>query len=242
MRYAVFSDIHSNLEAYNAVLEAIRREGADSCWCCGDIVGYGADPNACIDITRELNPRIVAGNHDLGAAGLTDISNFSQNAGIAVLWTREALSADSELFLKAMPLRHDNRVTLVHASPNRPEEFEYIFDLSGAWRSFAAMEKVDICFIGHTHAPCIFVRDSEGYVGYIPWTRTTTETGKKYIVNVGSVGQPRDGDPRAAYCVYDADSGIIELKRVRYDVEKTKEKIIRAGLPGVLAERLSLGK
>lgn len=243
MKYVIFSDIHSNLEAYEAVLEEIAREKPDACYCCGDIVGYGADPAACINRTRQINPYIVAGNHDWGSVGLADIANFASNAKAAVLWTAGILGEEEKKYLKTLGLTRRNGFLVVHGSPNRPEEFNYIFGLNDAYPAFLKMQEdhCRICFIGHTHAPGILLEDM-GHILFHPWPSVTLQSGKKYIINVGSVGQPRDGDPRASYCIYDTDSETVEIKRVGYDVKKAQDKMTKAGLPQFLAERLSLGK
>lgn len=244
MRYAIFSDIHSNLEAYEEVLKAFLKEKVDGYYCGGDIVGYGADPSACIDKTRELNPYIVAGNHDWGAVGLTDIDNFTENAKNAILWTQDVLTGSDKEYLKNLELLYKKDFIMVHGSLNKPEEFEYIFGLSEAYNTFLRMneQNISLCFVGHSHVVGVFVEDREGNIGYNSWPEIKLEEQKRYIVNVGSVGQPRDIDPRAAYCIYDTEKKIIEIKRVRYDIEKAKAKIIKAGLPRILAERLSLGR
>jgi len=242
MKYAIFSDIHSNLEAYEAVLEKIASERVEGYYCCGDIVGYGADHSACIDKTREIKACIVAGNHDWGSVGLADINNFTENAKAAVLWTTAVLSEKEKDYLKTLKPTYKDKFMLAHASPDRPEEFEYIFDLSSAYKALSEMEKGTICFVGHTHMPGAFIENRDGYVGYNPWPQIKVEKDTKYLVNVGSVGQPRDGDPRAAYCIYDTDNRVIGINRTKYDIKTAQYKIIKAGLPAALAERLSLGR
>lgn len=244
MRYAVFSDIHSNLEAYEAVLADCSKEKLDKYFCGGDIVGYGADPHACIAKTRGLNTVTVAGNHDWAAAGLTDLNNFNPNAKAAVLWTAQALDKEEKGYLKGLKVLHRDDFTMVHGSPNRPEDFEYIFGLNHAYSAFLRMREEDahICFVGHTHAAGIFVEDQKGYITYDSWPEARLEDNRRYIINTGSVGQPRDSDPRAAYCMYDTIAKVVHIKRVKYDVEAAQQKIIKAGLPRILAERLSLGK
>ncbi|MDD5450186.1 MAG: metallophosphoesterase family protein [Candidatus Omnitrophica bacterium] len=243
MRYAVFSDIHSNLEAYEAVLEAISKEKADAYYCCGDIVGYGADPAECILKTKAINPVIIAGNHDWASGGQTDMSNFTSSAKAAVLWTAEKLSKGDKEYLNNLRLINKDKFLMVHGSPSHPEEFNYVFGLNDAYPAFLRMqeENIRLCFIGHTHAAGVLIEDM-GYITFNPWPSVKLAKGKKYIINVGSVGQPRDSNPRAAYCIYDTDMETIEIKRVEYDIVKAQEKIVKAGLPAVLAERLSLGK
>ena len=241
MKYAVFSDIHSNLEAYEAVLEAIADEKVDGCYCVGDIVGYGADPIGCIKKTRRLNPHIVAGNHDWGAVGLTDINYFNQNAREAIQWTAQQLRDEDKGYLKALKILYNKDFIMVHGTLDRPEEFDYMLSLNTAHTTFLLMDK-EVCFVGHSHVAGVFVADKQGGVDYNPWPQVRLEEGLKYIINVGSVGQPRDADPRAAYCIYDTQKGAIDIKRIKYDVQLAQEKIIKAGLPRILAERLSLGK
>ena len=241
MRYAIFSDIHSNLEAYEATMAAMKKEGADSYYCAGDIVGYGADPAQCISKTKELAPKIVAGNHDWAAVGLADITCFNPSAKEAVLWTADALGREDKKYLKGLRPVERGDFVLVHGSLNRPEEFEYILNFDTAHKTFLLMEEFDIYFIGHTHVAGVWVENSEGRIGYNPSLQVKLEEGKKYIVNVGSVGQPRDNDPRAAYCIYDTDEKTVEIKRVAYDIKTAQGKIIDAGLPKGLAKRLSSG-
>lgn len=244
MRYAVFSDIHSNLEAYETVLAEISKENPDKYYCGGDIVGYGADPAKCIAKTRALGAVTVAGNHDWAAAGEIGLNNFNINAKAAVLWTAQALDKEEKEYLKGLKIMHKDDFTMVHGSPNRPEDFEYIFGLNHAYTAFLKMreEGARICFVGHTHAAGVFVEDREGYIVYNSWPEVKLEDDKRYIINTGSVGQPRDGDPRAVYCIYDAAQKIVRIKRVKYDVEAAAQKIIKAGLPRILADRLALGK
>ncbi|MDP2943398.1 MAG: metallophosphoesterase family protein [Candidatus Omnitrophota bacterium] len=223
MRYAVFSDIHSNLEALEAVLEALRAEEADRYFCVGDIVGYAADPKACIKMIRELNCLTVCGNHDWAAVDLIDYSYFNVYARASVDWTKTQLDDSERDYLKGLPLKYeDEEITLVHGSLKRPEEFDYIFGEDDASRTLDLC-RTKICFVGHTHSPAKFTE------------------GSKRLVNVGSVGQPRDNDPRAAYCIYDTDTGTVEIKRVKYDIRKAMNKILGAGLPEPLAYRLLEG-
>ena len=223
MKYAIFSDIHSNLEALEAVLEALRGEGVGRYFCIGDIVGYAADPKACIKMIRELNCLTVCGNHDWAAVDLIDYSYFNVYARASVDWTKTQLDDSEKEYLKGLPLKYeDEEITLVHGSLEKPEEFDYIFGEADASRTLDLC-RTKICFVGHTHSPAKF-----------------TEGGKR-LVNVGSVGQPRDNDSRAAYCIYDTDTGTAGIKRVEYDIRKTMNKILDAGLPEVLAYRLLEG-
>lgn len=241
MKYAIFSDMHANLEAYEAVLDALAGEGISRFFCVGDIVGYGADPAPCIALTRKLDPVIVCGNHDWAAAGLFSTEYFNASAKEAVLWTASMLSGADKDYLGSLKLTHaDEELTLVHGTLMHPAEFDYVFDLYTAYKMFESMT-TKAAFIGHSHAPGIFYT-SAGSVEYTRMPEVEISADKRYLVNVGSVGQPRDGDWRASFCVWDKDRGVIEIRRIEYDVGKAKRKILDAGLPASLAERLSEGR
>ena len=244
MKYAIFSDIHGNLEAYQAVLGALRKEGELKYFCVGDIVGYGADPAACIKATKRLNPVIVCGNHDWAAVGLTSMEYFNDYAKKAALWTASVLGKEDKDYLSSLKLTYtDEEMTLVHGTLMRPGRFEYVFDFDTAYRMMELMA-TKIAFIGHSHVPGIFFMEGDN-VEYNsgPKVKYSKDSqNKKCLVNVGSVGQPRDGDWRASYCVWDKDAGTLEIKRVEYDVAKARKKILDAGLPEILAERLRKGR
>ncbi|MCY3555752.1 MAG: metallophosphoesterase family protein [Gemmatimonadetes bacterium] len=249
MRYGILSDIHGNLEALDAVLEAMAGERIGHYLCLGDIVGYGASPNACLDRVSGLTTDVIAGNHDHAAIGKLDISSFNPYAAEAALWTRRQLTPDGRRYLGGMPYvwRNDD-LFIVHASPARPEEWTY---LTSPWQADEAFEAIPadlaLCTLGHTHVPLIFEkRNAEDRSRQVPSSALELAldlaSERSYIVNVGSVGQPRDGDPRAAYCVYDTEMKQIEIKRVAYDLETAQRKIRKAGLPDLLAERLEFGR
>ncbi len=249
MRYGILSDIHGNLEALDAVLEAMAGERIGHYLCLGDIVGYGASPNACLDRVTGLTTDVIAGNHDHAAIGKLDISTFNPYAAEAALWTRQQLSPDGRRYLGGLPyVRRYDDLFIVHASPARPEEWTYLTSPWQADEAFEAMPAgVALCTLGHTHTPMIFERrDAEDRSRQIPSSAfeltLVLASDRRYIVNVGSVGQPRDGDPRAAYCVYDTEMKQIEIKRVPYDLETAQRKIRKAGLPDLLAERLEFGR
>ena len=254
MRYGIISDIHGNLEALNAVLEELSKERVDRYVCLGDLVGYGANPNECVELVRGLTDRVVAGNHDWAAVGMTDIAVFNPHAREAVLWTARCLTEAPRSYLKELPLEvTDGEVLFVHATPEAPEEWHYILSpyeagwyLDAMGRTQRVGERSDalrarICFIGHSHRPVTFARDDDGR-DLILGTSFRIEPDWRYIVNAGSVGQPRDGDPRACYAVFDAEEGTAEIKRIVYDIEKAQRKILWAGLPAVEAERLAYGE
>lgn len=224
MRYGIFSDIHSNLEALEVVLDALKKEKVDKYFCVGDVVGYAANPKECIEIMRELDCPTVCGNHDWAVVDVIDYSNFNSYARAAVEWTKAELDDAEKGYLKNLPLTYeDEEITMVHGSLESPEEFEYIFDELTAFRTLNLC-RTKICFIGHTHSPAEYFK------------------GVKRLVNVGSVGQPRDGDPRASYCIYDLDKDTVEIKRVEYNIQKTMNKILAAELPKILAFRLAEGR
>jgi len=241
MRWGILSDIHANYEALEAVLAALAKKRIDRYLCLGDIVGYGADPGECIAQIQELNPVTIAGNHDWASIDLFDLSYFNATAKKALLWTRQNLTYEGKEFLKGLELVYEeDDLTLVHGSLFYPEEFKYILDISSAAKTFQLL-RTRLCFIGHSHSPLAFIKESENYrVSF--QTKLEIRPSQSYIVNAGSVGQPRDGNPQAAYVVYDSESRQLQIKRVSYDVGRAQDKIIKAGLPRSLAERLTIGR
>lgn len=242
MRYAVFADIHSNLEALNTVLSVYKKEGIDTYFCVGDIVGYGADPNACVEIIRATAKITVAGNHDWASVNLFSTDYFNPYAKEAVFWTKERLSDNNSSFLASLELVYQNsELTLVHGTLDNPEDFYYLTDGYAAEETFRRQE-TPVCFLGHTHVPGIFRRSFSGQMSYTEGGRVKIEENAKYIVNVGSIGQPRDGNPRASFCIYDSVKKEIEIKRIAYDVAAAREKILQAGLPHFFGERILRGQ
>ncbi len=241
MKYIIFSDIHGNLEAYKAVLDNIKPRRGTKFLCVGDIVGYGADPSECIKLTKRLDSVIVCGNHDWASVGRMPLTYFNDHARAAVEWTASVLTMDEKDYLSSLSLtRESDGAILVHGTLSDPERFDYLADRDTAYDMMLSM-KTAMAFVGHTHAPAIFtLRDDRLSYSLSPRVEISGE--KKYAVNVGSVGQPRDGDWRASYCVWDKSAGTIEIKRVEYDVAEAQRKIIEAGLPEFLAERLSSGR
>ncbi len=242
MIYGIISDVHGNLEALLAVLKSIKSYGEkiEKIICLGDIVGYGADPAECIIITREVSDVILAGNHDFAVCGLTDIDDFNDYAKKAVLWSREALDEDQINFLKGLPLKHSEKnVDFVHSSLHRSESWRYLSGTPDTYIDFQIMEK-KVLFVGHTHVPVIF-ENAGVEVKRLNLSRLSLNPKKKYIINPGSVGQPRDGDPRASFAVFNEKNKSVEIVRVEYEIEKAQKKILNAGLPEVLATRLSYG-
>jgi len=242
MRYAILSDIHGNLEAFQAVLNALSEERIDSCLFLGDVLGYGADPKECIKLLKLLNPVVsIAGNHEWGVLDKTDILYFNDVAKEAILWTKKAIDNDDIEYIKSFSLVYeDEKMTLVHGTLNMPEEFYYIFDVEDAYVTMSQMKNA-LCFVGHSHVPGIFASDHTK-VEYLEKMDIRVDYERRYLINIGSIGQPRDGDPRASFAIYDDEEFKIEIKRTEYDIRKAQEKIIKAGLPSQLAERLAEGK
>jgi diadenosine tetraphosphatase ApaH/serine/threonine PP2A family protein phosphatase len=241
MRYAVFSDVHSNLEAFLACLDFLKNAKIDKYLFLGDIVGYGADPCECITQLRKLNPLIVAGNHDWGAVGMTDIDCLNETARAAVIWTKENIIEADRVFLSGLKLVEESEsFCIVHGTLSHPEEFDYMVDGYKAAETFYLLRQ-KICFVGHSHRPGVFIDDGEKVVYKVP-EKIGIKEGSRYIVNDGSVGQPRDNDPRACFCIYDEEASSIEFQRVNYDVASAQKKIIEASLPESLACRLAVGR
>lgn len=244
MRYGIFSDVHSNLEALEAVLEFYKKEKIQKFFCVGDIVGYGADPKECIRIIKDLSCIVVAGNHDWAVDDKLSLEYFNSYAKEAIVWTKDRLSLEEKSFLGSLNLVcQENDLTFVHSSLNSPSDFTYIEDEESAIRCFSLLE-TRICFVGHSHIPVVFILDKEKGLSYFSEHEFefSLEGDKKYIVNVGSVGQPRDRDWRAGLCIYDTEKKIISFKRIEYDVVSSARKIIRQKLPSFLAQRLFLGR
>jgi putative phosphoesterase len=242
MRYGIFSDIHSNIEALDAVVTALKKEKVDTYLCIGDVVGYASSPKECIEIVKSLANITTAGNHDWASADLFSLDYFNAHAKEAILWTKKLLTEKDRYFLESLKLVYKNQdITLVHGTLENPEEFAYMTDECVAQETFKLME-TDICFVGHTHIAGIFIKDKNEGIDYRLDAFIGIKAGNKYIVNVGSVGQPRDRNPKPAYCVYDTDKKEIHIKRVGYDIETTRKKIIDAGLPNFLGDRLLVGR
>jgi diadenosine tetraphosphatase ApaH/serine/threonine PP2A family protein phosphatase len=228
-----------------AVLADAAVQGAGGILCLGDLVGYGADPVACLEQVGEQATAVVAGNHEHGTLGLMDLSWFNQVARAAALWTRERLDDDHRRYLQRLPIQTVvEDATLVHASPRHPEEWDYLISEEDGFEVFADFE-TRLCFVGHSHCPAVWSLGSSGpdHAGYLTprRARVKLEDGRRYIVNVGSVGQPRDRDPRAAYAIWDRDERTVSIRRVDYDHRAAAQKILDAGLPRPLADRLAYG-
>jgi predicted phosphodiesterase len=240
MRYAVIADIHANLEAFQVVLNDSKEQKCTHYCCVGDVVGYNANPKECLDTIREMGMPCVKGNHDEYCSSEEELDGFNPHAAEAVNWTRKQLSKEDRQWLRDLKyVRLVASFSMVHATLDGPQRWGYVFDKLMAAASFT-YQNTQVCFFGHTHVPVAFVRDSVVRGG--TYSKFKVEPGKKYFVNVGSVGQPRDGNPKAAYVVYDLDESTVELRRLDYDIPKAQKKIMEAGLPQRLADRLALGK
>ncbi len=239
MRLVIFSDVHGNLEALEAVLQRCESENIDRVICLGDVVGYGADPNACIKKVRQFSDIVIAGNHDWAAVGLEDSSFFNQVALEAIQWTGSQLTSRHVDYLKSCPISNQaDGALFVHASPYQPDAWHYISTAEDAREGLSYTDS-DVVFVGHTHRAFIF-REKNGK-STVNEGRLKIKPSERYLVNVGSVGQPRDGDARAAFVVWDQEASELELCRVAYDVAAAQAKIRKALLPDFLAERLSYG-
>jgi len=240
MRYAIIADIHANLEALQAVLEDAKKQNVTHYACLGDVVGYNANPKECLDIIRGMGMPCVKGNHDEMCSEDADLEGFNPHAAEAVSWTRAQLSPEDRNWLKDLKyFRLVASFSIVHATLDGPQRWGYVFDKLAAAASFT-YQNTAICFFGHTHVPVAFIRDSMVRGG--TYSKFKVEPGRKYFVNVGSVGQSRDGVPKATYVVYDLQEGSIELRRLDYDMATAQKKILEAGLPPRLAERLTQGR
>ena len=246
MRYLIIADIHGNIDALEMVLAAAQGRW-DRLLVLGDLVGYGGAPNEVVDRIRDLNPAaIIRGNHDKAACGLEDGSNFNHVARVAASWTYESLTPINRQYLRELPAGPeaiDDRVEICHGAPF--DEDHYIFDAEDARRALEAGDR-QLCLFGHTHLPVVFRRAGNTYDGFLPEgdadTTLALQDGVRYVVNPGSVGQPRDGDPRAGFAIYDTEGPTLTLRRVPYAVDAAQRRILGAGLPASLANRLAVGR
>jgi predicted phosphodiesterase len=237
MRIGILSDIHGNLEALQVALQYLQENGIGQIYCLGDMVGYGANPNECLDLVAQSCSKVVMGNHDHAAIGQTSVNYFNDYAKLSTYWTLSVLSARSRNFISSLDFTwQDDKILLVHATPANPPFWHYVLTEQDAREEFEAFTQ-NVCFIGHSHFPVIFSKNE----GLIRVQKFMLNKQDKYIVNVGSIGQPRDGNPKTCFCVYDSDTGQLEYIRLDYDAALTREKIIKAGLPLFLGDRLLNG-
>jgi len=243
MKALIVSDVHSNLEAFKTAIEdAQQRGGFDEIWSLGDLVGYGPDPSACVDLLRSYAHNAVAGNHDLAAVGNISVERFNPYAAAANHWTAEQLTQEQAEYLGSLPLTLEiDEFTLAHGSPRDPI-WEYLVTVESAIACFTHIDTY-WCLVGHSHMPflCIPRLDGAAFMAF-PEGRAIQLDEKALIVNPGSVGQPRDGDPRASYVVYDDAVQTLEHRRIEYDIAVTQDKMRRHGLPDYLIDRLTVGR
>ena len=240
-KFAILGDIHSNLDALEAVLDDCRKEGVTDFLCTGDVVGYNACPRACLKIIRDLGCPVVMGNHDYYVSSWQDLTDFNPAAAEVIEWTRKQLTDEEISILRSFPFVSTNMgITLVHSTMDCPESFGYVFDHLQAEAHFSH-QITPICFHGHTHCPMIYEKQVSA-VYRIDAQDFKLPIGRKYFINVGSVGQPRDGDSRAAYALWEPSTRKISFRRLEYDVQAAQERIRAAGLPERRASRLSIGR
>ncbi len=241
-KIAILGDIHANLDALNAVLDDCREQGVEEYLCTGDIVGYNACPSECLEKVRELGCPVVMGNHDYYVCTENlNLDDFNPHAAQVVRWTRDHLSPEDRQWLKDLPFTVTVKgIALVHSTMDFPENFGYVFDNLQAAASFTH-QKAPVCFHGHTHCPMIYEKTATDVYRIDPQD-FKLQMGRKYFINVGSVGQPRDGDPRATYVIFDSLAKTVTYRRLTYNIAAAQERIRMAGLPERLATRLVFGQ
>lgn len=243
MKYGILGDIHANLSALDAVLVEFEREAVDHVISVGDVVGYGAAPSECIDRVRQIGATVVKGNHDAACVHEIDIAYFNRYAREAVEWTRTVLNDEENQWLAALPMvSHLEHCSVAHGTLHKPELFDYIQSTTDADPSLDAMH-LPVCFVGHTHVPVslLRLRGEPDRTAYTFDTSIDLSESERALINVGSVGQPRDEDPNAAYALFDSEANTIAIRRVAYDIDRESARIRNAGLPPMLADRLYLG-
>ena len=243
MRYVLMSDIHGNLEALQAALEAARRYEPYQLMCLGDFVGYGADPEPCIELAGDKANLMLAGNHDLAVSGIISTDEFNSIARESIDWTRGKISAEDQELLANLPLQYiDGDYCYTHASPIDPMQVHVHSDARGRCGGVCHIGQ-RFCFVGHTHLPVLVAMNTrQGRMEVVRDSRIEIKNHRRYFVNVGSIGQPRDSNPDACMVVFDEEAGSLEFVRVPYDVSKSQGKILSNGLPSYLAERLVLAR
>jgi predicted phosphodiesterase len=240
MRIALFGDIHANLEALEAVLADAAAQGVTDYVCMGDIVGYNPDPVACMERIRVMGCSTIKGNHDEDASGNHSLDSMNPVAAAALQWTREQLDDEQRLWLRHLRMvRQIGSFTVVHSTLDQPAHWNYVTNRFDAMANFS-YQFTQVCFHGHTHVPRVFIKTDK--VAEAPAESVIIERTAKYFINVGSVGQPRDGDWRSCYAIYDIPNQLVVFRRVEYDLPATQRKILAAGLPPMLAERLADGR
>lgn len=244
MRFALISDIHANLEALEAVFSDIEKQKVDEIICLGDVVGYGANPNECCELVSKVCPIVLLGNHDAAAIDALSTQHFNIHAKIAIEWTTQNLRKEIKTFLKTLALKSTKEMmTLVHATPYEPNMWYYITSLEEAAFNFQFFD-TQLCFVGHTHIPIIIVLDKnkELYVHQDTTINLKDIEGSRVLINVGSVGQPRDRNPKSCYGIFDTESLQFNYRRVSYNIDKTQVKMKKIKMPDFLISRLEDGR
>lgn len=243
MRYGLISDIHANLEALETVLAALQKEAVDQILCLGDVIGYGPNPNECVKLVQQHAAVCLIGNHDEASLGRVDLDLFNYMARQAIEWTTDQLSDESKDFLRSLQYTKSyGEFMIVHASPDEPRRWNYILNLEDATQGFEAFTE-PICFIGHSHTPWVIPLPPDGRMRVSHEYPLAVKDDCRYLINIGSVGQPRDRNPDAAFGILETGPLRYTLKRVPYDVAKTQKKIRDTGaLPAFLADRLASGQ
>ena len=242
MLYGICSDIHSNATAFKAVLESMHDNGVERKVCLGDIVGYGVDTDECVDLVRENMDFCLIGNHDSVAVKNESSEGFNPYAKQAIEWTQKHLSKESISYIRSLPYIHEeNDICFVHASPLSPADWVYVTDLEDALNAFDHFSE-RYCFVGHTHSPVIIASRPMAIPKILDEYEYVIANTERLLVNVGSVGQPRDRDPRACWCLLDTETKCVRLIRVDYDIRETQNRMKKQGMPSFLIDRLSVGR
>ncbi|MBD3421111.1 MAG: metallophosphoesterase [Chitinivibrionales bacterium] len=244
MRIAILSDIHANYEALSAAIEDIDRQRIDEVVCLGDIVGYGANPNECVNLIKQRCRLTILGNHDAAAMGMLSTHNFNFHAKLAIEWTTEHLNTESKAFLNVLPLKEKQYgQTFVHSTPYEPNMWHYITSLEEAAFNFQFFD-TEFCFVGHTHIPVIIVVNerNELYLHNDAQIKYKNLNNSRFLINVGSAGQPRDHDSRSCYGILDTDAKYYFTRRVKYDLTQCQEKMRSIHMPEFLISRLEEGR
>lgn len=242
MRYAILSDIHGNLAALRQAIKRIEEKGCDRIICLGDVVGYGPFPNECCEVIQKTADVCLLGNHDAAVAGLMDTEYFNRYAKEAIAWSAQVLSEASRSFIIGLPFTaEENDLLFVHSSPNKPNEWNYVLSLDDAFEQFSTLQQ-RVCFIGHSHRPEVWISRESGLPEHRSAKHIRIARDARHIINVGSIGQPRDNNPESCFGIYDADTGWFDLQRVPYDIAETQKAMSERGLPEFLIERLQFGK
>jgi diadenosine tetraphosphatase ApaH/serine/threonine PP2A family protein phosphatase len=242
MRYAFFSDVHANLEALQAVILDFRKERIDRIYFLGDAVGYGPDPNECVELIDEISEIKLMGNHDYAALGLMNTDYFNQYATESIDWTKHSLKDKTIEIMSDFELTAEiDNIFIAHSSPKEPDRWHYILDMDDVKENFGFF-KSQLCLVGHTHRPFIVALTEDGNCAISHRQEEKIHADRRYLINIGSVGQPRDGDPRSAYLIYDLEEQTVRCKRVTYDLKNTQKRMAEYGLPEYLIERLEIGR